>query len=99
MGLYLEPPVTIGKAAWLIANAGATEIPAPDTFAFGPSSCIICVIENGPFDAAGVIFDERELHDFLHDGTGRPRTWLLIKLEKAKELAGSMWDVYIKEES
>ncbi len=46
---------------------------------------LICVVENGIFDAAGYAFDEKEFEQFLYPD-GRKKTWLTHPL--AKKLSG-----------
>ena len=47
---------------------------------------LVCVIENGAFDAAAYIFSEKEFNEFYNDNTGRNTTWLVY--EHAAELSG-----------
>lgn len=47
---------------------------------------LICVANNGMFDAAAYIFSEREFEDFNYPSDGRPKTWLIHP--KAKQLSG-----------
>lgn len=47
---------------------------------------LVCVVNNGPFAAAGYAFDEREFDAFANDGSRRPKTWLLY--EHAAEMSG-----------
>jgi hypothetical protein len=78
MGCYIQTGRNTHKAAHLIA-VGARFINKPDAFEVPEGKVLICVVENGLFDAAAVIFDEREFTDFsVNDHTGRARTWLLM---------------------
>jgi len=45
----------------------------------------VCVIENGFFDAAAYLFNENEFNEFLHDNSGRRKTFLVYA--HAQELA------------
>lgn len=86
MGAYIEKVggVTlpeIGKADWLINNAGALPIVEPEEWIDG----IVCVVENrrGPgynFDAAGYADTPEELQRFKRPDSGpqRKRTWLFV---------------------
>jgi len=63
-------------------------IPCPTSFDKVPEKmALICVVNNGPFEAAGYCFDEREFECFTHPDP-RPRTWLLMDLEKARKISG-----------
>lgn len=66
------------KADYLILD-GAIEVPAK----FQPN--LICVVENGPFDAAAYAYNEKEFNEFNYPD-GRPKRWLVHP--KAAELAG-----------
>jgi len=88
MGFYIQAPTATGKAEYLVENEGAEVIPCPENYADIPSDeAIICVVSNGPFEAAGCAFDEREFEEFKFPD-GRPRTWLKMAKARAKELSG-----------
>lgn len=75
MGRYINQtsngnPIGWRKAQALI-NDGAKEIPQPTTWR--PN--IVCVVDNGIFEAAGYAFNEQELKIFLTPD-GRKKTWL-----------------------
>jgi len=67
------------KADYLILY-GAKEVKAE----FQPN--LICVVENGPFDAAGFAYDEKEFNEFNNYRDGRPKRWLVHPL--AAKLSG-----------
>ena len=58
-----------GKALALL-NDGASKT----TPTWQPN--LICVVSNGPFDAAGYCFSEEEFNAFNRPSDGRPRVWL-----------------------
>lgn len=87
MGKYINklPDGTIlpahGKADKLLTIPGALETNgAPSEW----KDNIVCVVNNGPFEAAGYAFDEQELKVFARPD-GRPKRWLLIP--NAKDIA------------
>ncbi len=43
---------------------------------------IICVVDNGPFEAAGFAYSQREL-DFFSIPDGRPRTWVVMDRKRS----------------
>lgn len=91
MGYYINDGLGArNKAVDLIRLYRAEEIPLPMDMGVVPlGKALICVVENGLFDAAGLIYNEREFQKFaVEDTTGRPRTWLLMEREKAHQLAG-----------
>lgn len=87
MGFYIEhntqgePLSAKGKADELLASPGVTEIHGK--IEWQPN--LVCVVENGFFDAAGFCFNEAEFLAFKHPD-GRPRRWLVV--QHAAELAG-----------
>ena len=88
MGYYIEVPNNKGKAQQIIKLHGGRIIPAPvplDTLS--DNEAIICVVDNGPFEAAGFAYSEKELDEFSRPD-GRPRTWVIMDRAKACELTG-----------
>lgn len=79
MGYYLEhtPKGTrlpkVGKADALIAD-GAKEIINP---VFGPN--LVCVVENGAFDATAYCYSKQEFRRFLQPGDLRRKRWLIVQ--------------------
>jgi hypothetical protein len=91
MGLYIQTEQPRGKAQQLVLAYNATPLPScPVDFGTIPEDkALICVVENGGFDAAALIPDAREMDDFsVNDTTGRYRTWLLMDKPLAHRLAG-----------
>ena len=84
MGYYINQingkdlPAT-RKAKSLIEN-GAIETDST----FKPN--LVCVVQNGFFDAAAYIYNERELIDFTDPNDARLRTFLVV--ENADVLSG-----------
>ena len=85
MGYYINKLATgrilppKGKANALV-NDGATIV---DGSSFQPD--LICVVENGYFEAAAFVYSQAEYDEFATDD-GRPKVWLTHP--KAAELAG-----------
>jgi hypothetical protein len=79
MGLYLERDSKDqslghnGKADKLIAD-GATEQVHPHYEPF-----VVCVVDNGPFEAAGFCYTRQEFMDFLQGVGRRPARWLVAE--------------------
>ena len=88
MGYYIEVPENLNKASQLIRLHDAQDIGLPpDHFTDIPKGkVLVCVVQNGLFDAAGIIWCERELQDFKETRTNRPRTWLVMDLDKVCQL-------------
>ncbi len=69
--------------AQLVLNVpkSLSEIPA--------DKALICVVDNGPFEAAALAFDDRELEHFTWNTEDeRPKTWLMMDKKLAYELTG-----------
>ena len=90
MGYYIEVPQPKGKAKQLgdLYGAGIMDTP-PETFADVPEGlALVCVVDNGPFEAAALCYSDREFAAFNDPQETRPRIWLLMDQAKAHELAG-----------
>lgn len=68
------------KAKMLIEN-GAVKIDEPTEFCEN----LVCVVENGIFDAAAYAYNEGEMKHFQNPSDNRPKTWLIV--ENAAELS------------
>ena len=88
MGFYIQGPLT-SKAAFIVSEYDAKIIPQPSKFSDVPvGKALICVVSNGPFEAAGYCFSEREFEVFSDPNDDRPKKWLIMDESKAKELTG-----------
>ncbi len=93
MGYYIEVPKNKGKAQQIVELYGGRIVFIPPTFEdISPDEAIICVVDNGPFEAAAFCYNQGELLEFT-SYEGRPKTWVIMSHEKACELTG-----YKKEE-
>lgn len=93
MGYYIEVPNVKGKAQQVIDIHGAELLErAPLSLSdIPPDKAVICVVDNGPFEAAGFCYNEKELQDFVapdYFQPQRPRQWLLMDRSKACKLTG-----------
>ena len=77
MGCYVNPPDG-DKYKWLLANGEETSRPCEITEAFLP----VCLVDNGPFDAAAVAFSQREIEAFSQPTDFRPKWWFKVPREK-----------------
>ncbi|MFW5804755.1 MAG: hypothetical protein ACOCWG_05950 [bacterium] len=86
MGFYIDGP-TLGKVDFIKKKYDGEIVSRPNNFNdIPPNKALICVVNNGFFEAAGFCFDEFELKSFLSPSDERPKTWMLIDLGKAMEL-------------
>lgn len=66
---------------------GATVI-SPSPKSFIPN--LVCVVDNGLFQAAGFCYDECEFNDWADPSDTRKKVWLVY--ERAAELSGYLQD-------
>ena len=93
MGFYINPPDgrCHHKGQWLIDNHNATEICVKDALDILESKDntmgVICVVDNGPFEAAAFCFNTEEFHVFTRPGDCRPKEWFAMDRKTAEELS------------
>jgi hypothetical protein len=94
MGKYLNEdlygrPINIHSKAMALLNSGAEEISKPETFDqyADEGKAIICVVDNGPFQAAAYAYCQRELEAFQYSGDSRPKMWLKADKEIVEKYA------------
>lgn len=69
MGYYIQTPEIQCKADQLIGMYNAYTIKQPETFDPPADKMLICVVQNGPFDAAAICYDQGEFAEFTtYDG-------------------------------
>lgn len=83
---YIQGP-TIGKAQYIREAGGILLEQQP--FRMAPSGAYVCVVNNGPFDAAAVVADEADLKDFGDPKDQRVKWWLHVSDELLKDLLGA----------
>ncbi len=83
MGYYIETDSTHGKAQFIIETIGATRISGPPK-EVPPGMVPVCVVDNGIFEAAGIVFDAHEMAAFSHPRDERPKQWLLMSIASAE---------------
>ena len=82
MGKYVNvnlkgnPLMARGKATQLV-QSGAERIEEPSKFDQHPGKAVLCVVENGPFDAAAFAYNQSELEEFKRPD-GRAKSWLTV---------------------
>lgn len=95
MGYYIETPSNHGKADWLIKEHGAVEVlfPVPFWSTNDRDEVTVCVVDNGPFEAAAIACDEKELERFKREPDPRPKRWLILPRAKVLELCPKVKEV------
>lgn len=91
MGYYIETPWNKNKAMQICeAVPGTIVLDLADTFQFSDipeDKALICIVDNGPFEAAAYCYSPEELNEFRKED-GRPKKWLLMPRDKAEKLSG-----------
>jgi hypothetical protein len=94
MGYYIEVPQNKGKAQQLVELHGARILDKKPSFnEVAADKAIICVMDNGPWEAAAYAYNERELERFAEPdsvGPQRPRVWLIMDRTLTHKLTGYM---------
>jgi len=80
MGTYINPK-NESKEQWLARNATACGTQAPAMPTADERTLLVCLVNNGPFTAAAVIYNTNELQEFADPGDYRPKQWYLAKIE------------------
>ena len=88
MGYYIQGP-NIGKVDFLLKNHDAImlESAVQAREAFKEGFGVVCVVDNGPFEAAAFAFSEDELEVFARPDH-RPKTWLAMDRKLVEKLSG-----------
>lgn len=88
MGFYIQGPAQC-KAQYIVSEYDGKIIPKPKNFEdIEENMALICIVDNGPFDAAGYCFSAREFDAFSGTADIRPKTWLVMDKKLAEKLSG-----------
>jgi len=92
MGFYIETPKNKGKAEQICErHEEAFIIPQPISFSKVPvKMALICVVDNGPFEAAAYCYSEEEFKSWTDPRSQdiRPKKWVLMDKVKCEKLSG-----------
>jgi hypothetical protein len=88
MGFYIQCLSDKCKAQYLVSEYSAKIIPKPKKFLdIDADKAIICVIDNGEWEAAGFCYCEMEFKRFSNDD-GRKKVWLIMDKNIVNKLTG-----------
>lgn len=89
MGFYIQGPAR-GKAQMLCEQHNGVRLDGPpESYQELPEDkALVVVVNNGPFEAAGLCYNEREFDDFTSDSDPRPKEFVLLDKLTAYRLAG-----------
>ncbi len=89
MGYYIQGGGALGKTQFLVTEMGGKQIPQPRSFDDIPADkALICVVNNGPFQAAGLIFSPSEFKAFTLPTDYRDKEFVLVNRQDAFDAAG-----------
>ena len=91
MGYYIETGTVKDKAEAIAQQLGAIQITVDEAefFVKEQMGAVICVVDNGPFEAAAYCPSLDEFRAFTNPTDPRPKTWLMIEdVAKVWELTG-----------
>jgi hypothetical protein len=88
MGIYINPPgvdTKSGKISYIALHAEKTDQDGFRSWPPGKNGKFgVCVVDNGPFNAAGVAMDKREAEAFTMQRDARQKLFFLMPLEAMK---------------
>jgi len=88
MGYYIQTDGAKGKASDICRDHDAAVVSAAAAaVALHQGLGVVCVVDNGPFEAAAFIFNDAEFDAFNEDMDPRPKTWLTMDRDKAEQLS------------
>ena len=89
MGAYIQVAGRLkGKAEAICQLYKAIRLDGPPkSFKDIPQTkALICVVDNGAFEAAAFCYSAREFEDFTEPSDSRPKEWLMMDKKTAEEL-------------
>jgi hypothetical protein len=88
MGVYVNPQ-DMSKEDWLALHGQILLDPPKweDIEDIEEGKLPVCLVDNGPFKAAGVAFAKRELDEFTRPDDPRPKTWFMVSIKDLGEVS------------
>jgi len=87
MGLYIEGPAK-GKAQYIVDTFDGMIVSKDQAAAAIGTKAVIIVVDNGPFEAAGLVLNLKEFNAFTRPDDYRPKSFILMDLDVAKKEVG-----------
>lgn len=76
MGYYIDPEKE-SKENFLKTNGEEINWSVVKKFDYSQEKLPVCLVDNGAFTAAGIVYDRQEAEAFLNPD-GRPKRWFLV---------------------
>ena len=87
MEYYIRVPRNHDKATQIIKLYGGKISSKPPLWQdLKPEEAVICVVDNGAFEAAAFAYSEAELKEFSDPSDDRPKTWVIMDRIQAEDL-------------
>lgn len=88
MGCYVNP-LDCEKEEWLLEKGDIVDDAggAPDWSDTPEGQLPVCLVNNGPFLAAAVAYNESEIRAFNDPSDYRPRLWFFVDIEDLKTVS------------
>jgi hypothetical protein len=80
VGYYIETNTPHGKAEQIMQTLGGTEVTQEEAEMIikEDMGAVICVVDNGPFEAAAYCYNLDEFRAFTHPSDDRPKKWIVV---------------------
>lgn len=89
MGYYIQTDHIREKGMYLVRHHGGQIIAKPEKLSDIPEGkALIVVVDNGPFEAAALAYNQDEFEAFIQPSDHRPKTFVVMDKELAYKLAG-----------
>lgn len=82
MGFYIETEDATGKAEWIIKHMDGVRLAKPVYNDPADGFITVCVVDNGPFEAAGIAYRPREFEAFTDLRDTRHKEYLRVPADK-----------------
>ena len=87
MGFYLNPE-DCSKEQYLEEKGELLSEKVPNWNEIPKGKVVICLVDNGPFTAAAIMYSEGEFDVWKSPSDERPMEWYLLSEEDAKAVSG-----------
>lgn len=86
MGFYIQTPMNLSKAQYLADTYSAEILSKIPTWC--EDKAIICIVNNGAFEAAAYCYSRAEFEAFSYPTDVRKKCWLYMDKAIAQKLSG-----------
>lgn len=84
MSSYVNPQNGLSKETWLKNNCSSGPLSAirPWESELYKEQLPVCLVDNGPFTAAGITYSEHEFNDFNNPHDHRSKEWYIVPISR-----------------